>query len=206
MIAPSEMTLLAIPDETKAMNDPDTRQTSPGFDTARLKVRPWRDCVDDAACLENLQAELTTILTPQVLRHLPVPLQITDAADAVAQWITDRNAESDVYTVRAQESDALLGLLILVEFPEPDAGGMRHMIHLGYMFAKSDWGKGYASELIDGLVHWIQVQNRPVQILGGVAKGNPASARVLQKAGFERIAEMSDNETDMFGLQSGITP
>jgi len=206
MIASSDVTLLGIPDKTKAMHDPNARQTSSGFETSRLSVRPWRDDLDNDPRRENLYKELAAILTPDVLRHLPEPLQITDAPDAITRWVADRDAESDVYTVHAQGPDTLLGLLILVEFPEPDAGGTRHTIHLGFLFAENQWGKGYASELIDGLVHWTQNRNHRVQLLGGVAKDNPASARVLQKAGFVRIAEMSDDETDMFGMQSEAAP
>jgi len=172
------------------------------FETPRLRVRHWHANFDDGPRLQALHHDLAGMLTPDVLHHLPPPLQITDAPDAIAKWITDRDTESDVFTIRAQTSETLLGLLILAEFQQPDGPHDIHDIHLGFMFAQSAWGKGYASELIAGLVQWAREQPRPIHLLGGVAKTNPASARVLQKAGFTRVAERSDDETDMFGMLS----
>jgi RimJ/RimL family protein N-acetyltransferase len=184
-----------------AMDETTIRQNSFEFETSRLRVHHWRASLDDGPRLKTLHLELAEMLTPDVLQHLPPPLQITNAPNAIAKWVLARDAESDVFAVREQNSETLLGLLILVEFQEP--GGTLD-IHLGFLFAQTAWGKGYASELITGLVQRANTQSRPIQLLGGVAKTNPASARVLQKAGFERRAELSDDETDMFGMQSGF--
>ena len=169
----------------------------PGFQSERILVQSWTAFLDGRERLKGLIEELEPVLTPNVLRHLPEPLQISEATDAVARWVADREEESDAYVVREKTSSTLLGLLILAEFPEPN--GIT-TIHLGYLFAESAWGNGYATELLLGLVRWMGEQNRQVQFLAGVEKGNAASARVLQKSGFERSPGLSSNETDMFRL------
>ena len=59
------------------------------------------------------------------------------------------------------------------------------------MLAESAWGKGFATELITGLVNWCR-ENAIKSITGGVEHNNPASARVLEKCGFS----VNDNATD----------
>lgn len=165
------------------------------FHTARLQVEAWSDRLNDKAGRQRLADELVTVLTPDVLRHLPAPLQISDTPQAIDHWMTARAAESDVFTVRNLATSDLLGLVILAEFPEPEA---ITTVHLGYLFAAHAWGKGYATELLNGLVQTYLDQGTPVQLLGGVERDNVASARVLQKAGFEKVAALPEGTTDMF--------
>jgi ribosomal-protein-alanine N-acetyltransferase len=49
-----------------------------------------------------------------------------------------------------------------------------------------------------GLVEWQSSLGGPVTLLGGVEKGNAASARVLEKAGFHLAMELSTEGTSMF--------
>lgn len=168
-----------------------------GFKTERMQINTWAECLNDAHQRQKLIAELAAVLTPPVLRHLPEPLQLSDGQQAIDDWISARAAESDVMTIRDQANSDLLGLLILAEFSDPDAVTT---VHLGYLFAETAWGKGCATELLSGLIDWYRARARPVQLLGGVELGNAASARVLQKNGFEKAADLSGATTDMFRL------
>ena len=91
----------------------------------------------------------------------------------------------------------LLGLLILVGFEEPD-GVLT--VRLGYLLAENAWGKGIATELVKGFVHWCEEQDFSIQLLGGVEKENGASTSVLIKAGFEKAADLSTDQTETFRL------
>ncbi|QMU56923.1 MAG: GNAT family N-acetyltransferase [Boseongicola sp.] len=162
-----------------------------GFETDRMRVVPCSG-LDRATVI----GALGEILTPDVLLHLPDPLQLGEGDGATAVWLDARLAESDVYCIQKREGDAVIGVLILASFEEE--AGM--VTHIGYLFGKTAWGHGYASEMMRGLVLWRRALNTGEQLLGGVEAGNPASARVLEKAGFTPVAEMSDAETTMFGL------
>lgn len=161
------------------------------FETDRLFVRSWTPRLADGKLRTALEQSLGQVLTENVLRPLPEPLQLHGA---IATWVDERAAESDVRLVLDKADDALLGLLILAHVnPEetpPD-------VHIGYLFAEHAWGQGYASELVSGLVASAKAKS-PSRLLGGVATSNPASARVLLKAGFERDQALSTAETDMF--------
>lgn len=167
------------------------------FQTNRLHVLHWAECTNNSQCRKKLIAELGHILTPAVLRHLPEPLQISDDPDAIDVWITERAAESDVMAIRDNTTSIILGLLILAEIPKPNAPTA---IHLGYLFAETAWGKGYATELLSGLINWYKDEDRSVNLVGGVETDNIASAKVLLKNGFEKIEELPNASNEMFVL------
>lgn len=94
-----------------------------------------------------------------------------------------------VLTVRTHPNNALAGLLILNRADDDE-----NIIHLGYLLAKTAWGQGLATELVQGLVAHLQQQDSfRGQVRGGVDRHNPASARVLQKADFVALSTPADD-------------
>jgi len=147
------------------------------FTTDRLSIKDWTPHLGDKGRRSSLEASLAGILTPEVLRHLPPPLKLSGAG-SVSAWVEARAQESDVYLIQRTSDESLLGLLILASFD-----GEPPTIHIGYLLAEPAWGQGFASELIKGLVRAVP---RPARLLAGVEADNPASARVLEKAGFRQ--------------------
>ncbi len=136
-----------------------------GYETGRLSVRPVA-----ADLAERCGSELAGILCDEVLA--PLPPALWQDADDPGAWIAARLGESEVLGI--WQGERLVGLLLRVA-PEPGT------VHLGYLFARRVWGQGLASEMISGLVEALE---GPLTLTGGVAADNPASARVLEKAGF----------------------
>ena len=177
------------------MSTSNKSQSADGFSTKRLVVAHWdAELIEEPAKL-RLTDNLDNLLTTRVLEHLPEPLQLQTGSNAVPCWISARQAEADVYTIRCQNSGQLLGLLILAGFSRDVA---QRSIHIGYLFGETSWGQGFATEMLTGLVDWKLKGGQNTPLMGGVGKGNPASARVLQKIGFERSPEHSTDDTDMF--------
>ena len=58
---------------------------------------------------------------------------------------------------------------------------------LGYAFGPSAWGKGYATEISRRLVSYVMHCYDWPQLTAEAYSDNPASARVLEKIGFEEI-------------------
>lgn len=158
-----------------------------GFETKRLSVRHW--CVDlqDPARRLTLEQDLAGILTPKVLSQLPEPMRLSGDDKGVARWIDERAMESEVYSVSDAQIHALLGLMILAE-------GDKQSWHLGYLLSEQAWGRGYATELVLGLTQ-ATPKGAGIAYLAGVDAGNPASSRVLLKAGFVLSPGHSDDET-----------
>ena len=160
--------------------------TIQNFETERLNVCHWGAVLPDPERREELERNLRVLLSPAVLAPLPPSMQL-DRSATPHRWIEDRNAESDVYSVVTKADNKLIGLLILAF---TDA----RTVHLGYLLAEESWGKGYASELVQGLA----VASASHLLVGGVATDNPASARVLIKAGFEMDAKQCTLETVIY--------
>lgn len=170
--------------------------TELAFETERLSVRHWQGMLEDDRARGQLRDVLAGLLTPSVLEHLPPALSLESAPGAIDRWIGARAQESECYTIRRRTDQTILGLLILV----PDDEATKDLnLHIGYLFAQDAWGQGYATELVAGVLQAAQNQT-PICFLGGVAKGNPASARVLQKLGFVLRPELSTDDTDIFSI------
>ena len=57
----------------------------------------------------------------------------------------------------------------------------------GYHLAPEHWGQGYASEALRAILDMIQLLTPVVLVQASVMPDNPASAKVLTKAGFVRV-------------------
>ena len=152
------------------------------FQTDRLSVRHFSDITDRPA----LERDLQTILTPRVLAPLPPDMVVRNGN--IAAWIGARLAECDPFAV---STDQTTGVLLLAQ-PTDTAE-----VHVGYLLGEAHWGKGYATELLQGLVQACR-PFAPLSLIGGVGHDNPGSARVLEKAGFKRDASQSSDDTDVF--------
>ena len=120
------------------------------------------------------------ILTEPVTRTLPAAWHGAYSEERARDWIAERDREGATLLVAEKASANPVGLVILLESPSEDGTELR----LGYLLAEASWGKGVASELVDGLVQWCRAQAEIRSLAGGVAPDNPASKRVLEKNGF----------------------
>ncbi|WP_375691181.1 GNAT family N-acetyltransferase [Pseudooceanicola sp. LIPI14-2-Ac024] len=165
------------------------------FSTPRLRVEELRPRVATPLALDQFALDLAEVLSDEVLAPLPPPL-LRSVQDPAA-WIAARLDEGEVMAILDAATGTLLGLLLLAILPASN-GPM--VIHLGYLLRKSAWHRGYASEVVAALIADLRAAGAPVTLLAGVARDNPASARVLQKAGFDRVPDEVHPDTDMFRL------
>lgn len=169
-----------------------TRSVS-AFTTGRLSVEPWQASLENPTKRAALESALTALLTPAVLDHLPPSFQRVDPINA---WIEARHAESLVCLITDRASGALSGLLILASNAAPPS------LHLGYLLAESAWGQGLATELLQGLAEAMRT-GPDLTLVAGVERSNPASARVLEKAGFVVEPAFSSEDTVVYARRVG---
>ncbi len=60
---------------------------------------------------------------------------------------------------------------------------------LGYVLSPEAWNKGFATEAVEAIVEASFTLTRAVEINAAVHLDNPASGRVLEKAGFAHVGE-----------------
>ncbi len=153
----------------------------------------------------------TRIPTPRLLLRPPRP---SDAPQVFARWSADievlrylgQRPHADVAKTRAQlmwdearwlKRSAWTWLLMedgrddspvgLVTLTSQNPGGPPHHLRLGYVLARSHWGRGLMNEALDAVMDQLWPEEAACWRVDAVCDvDNPASARVLERIGFER--------------------
>jgi RimJ/RimL family protein N-acetyltransferase len=88
------------------------------------------------------------------------------------------NASAFPYVLLRREDAQLIGMVeIRINKFKAD---------LGYVLAKSEWGKGYMPEAVQALTDWALGQNEIYRVWAVCDVENRASARVMEKVGMQR--------------------
>lgn len=151
------------------------------FATDRLVVDDWSRLLtgDSSEALRN--GFVMALLSDAVTRDLPPEWQGRYDMDRAASWFAERQRESTVLLIANRSDHHPVGLLILSESEHKDGTSD---IRVGYVITESDWGKGFATEVVGGLVNWCRDHGAIRSLIGGVGERHGASARVLHKNGF----------------------
>ncbi len=144
------------------------------FITERLTINLY---VND----NNITKDSVTILTPNVVKYLPSTWGLVNTLSDADNWINERVEESSLLTII--NGDTLIGYLFL--YGEEMEKSLIN-VHIGYLFGEEYWGKGFATELLRGFVHWAEKSEFIKMITGGVEKSNVGSIKVLEKCSFRR--------------------
>ena len=152
----------------------------PDLRTERLRIADWRPELDLGDRQNLLVGDLKEILTPAVLAPLPPSFAPSSDDQDLRRWLGDRASEAGVATIRMIEEERVVGLVIVAEVETA-------LWHLGYLLAEETWGQGFATEVLGALTA-VAASTGAVSLLAGVARDNPASVRVLEKAGFAQVA------------------
>jgi RimJ/RimL family protein N-acetyltransferase len=148
-----------------------------------LLVKEWHSISSDEFAEKELAGVIVGILTEPVTRSLPVSWQGVYSVERTREWIKERDNEGTTLIIIEKSRRKAAGLMILFETDDENVmGGIE--IRLGYLLSEQFWGKGLASELIEGFVRWCRSKSEISAIVGGVALDNPVSKRVLVKNGF----------------------
>ncbi len=155
------------------------------FQTERLLVKEWHSLLPSDWQRRDLAHVIAAMLTEPVTRSLPISWQGTYTADRARMWINERDLEGTTLLAINRLSRQAIGLLILFEMQSDQVSSVD--IRIGYLLSESAWGRGIATELVAGFADWCRGQTAISTISAGVVQDNPASAKVLEKSGFERV-------------------
>ena len=159
------------------------------FETERLAVGHWHSMRFESSQHQELADVIVDLLTPAVTRSLPGEWSGDYSVDRAQAWIAERDDEGVTLLALERSSRRPIGLVLLfAESADPDQGRSSADLRLGYLLGENTWGKGFASELVAGLVAWCR-DHEVASLTGGVADGNAASARVLTKNGFRDVTD-----------------
>lgn len=169
------------------------------FETDRLFVAQWHSIEYHEWRERGLATVVAALLTEPVTRLLPPGWQGDYTVERAREWIRERDSEGTTLLVVEKSTKGPIGLMIL--FAEEDRADVE--MRIGYLLSESNWGKGFAIELLGGFVDWCRSQAVIKSIAGGVAPGNVASRRVMEKFGFQLVEadSGSSDEDELYRLE-----
>ena len=141
--------------------------------TRRLSIRPF--------VMEDTDALFSILSDPAVMRFIEPPY----TRSQTAAFITDQlRAEiPQAYALTENETGALVGHVIWQPYDS-------EAYELGWILARQHWGKGYATEMLKGMISYL-FEHGFSEVIAGAFEENPASLRVMAKAGMT-LLERSD--------------
>jgi len=157
--------------------------TTPTLRTERLRLRPV-----DASDADDLFALMSDA---EVLRYWDSAPWADPARATAFVERSHRMAEDDdgvrVVVERAHDG-AFVGWVTFTSW-DPDF----RTAELGYVLARAAWGQGHATEAARALLAWAYDALPLNRVQSEADTRNPASARVLEKLGFEREGTLREN-------------
>jgi [ribosomal protein S5]-alanine N-acetyltransferase len=145
----------------------------------RMYLRPFES--SDAPDLLRLNLENRAFFAPRESRRAEEYYTLDGQLahiEAGQKMLADRSGTS--FGAFLRETDELIGLLALFGVIR---GGFQEA-RIGYMFAEQHSGKGYATEAVELVLPYAFETLGLHRLETGVQLDNPASMRVLNKAGF----------------------
>ncbi|HEX4934345.1 MAG TPA: GNAT family N-acetyltransferase [Gemmatimonadaceae bacterium] len=139
---------------------------------ARCAIRSWRP--DDAPRLARIANDRS--IWVMVRDRFPHPYSLADADAHIARSLEQDPPRNLAITV----DDVVIGAIGCI--PGEDINRVR--AEVGYWLGADARGKGYATEALRGFVQWLWDTTEFQHLTAAVFTDNPASARVLEKAGF----------------------
>ena len=139
---------------------------------SRCTLRPWR--AGDEASLERHANNRS--VSRNLRDRFPYPYTAADAKEWVA-LVSPRLPVRDFAIV--VDGAAVGGISV-----EPKAAERRHSAEIGYWLGEPFWGRGIATEALRAVSDYAFATFDIWRLEAGVFDWNPASARVLEKAGY----------------------
>lgn len=148
--------------------------SQPTLASSRLFLRPF--CMADAVDVRRLAGDERVARTTLAL---PFPYPEGAAEEWIAKHPGQYEARSEItFAITLLENEVLVGAITLMAVSKKHSRA-----ELGYWIGTEYWSKGYCTEAVIQVVRFAQEQMELSRITGQCLARNPASARVMTKAG-----------------------
>lgn len=148
-------------------------------ETRRLTLRTpaMADCARIAALADDAQVARMTL-------RMPHPFGLGDAEAFVVGVVGQDPARAVTFLI-AHENLGPVGVIGLFRDGDPAP-------ETGYWIGRAYWGRGFATEALDAALVWASGRWKRRALVAGHFTDNPASGRVLEKAGFLYTGEVRE--------------
>jgi RimJ/RimL family protein N-acetyltransferase len=173
------------------------------LETGRLVLRRWRD-----GDLDLWLEHLNTAEVKALLCGVQAPEAVAERFAKMEQsWARDGFS---FLAVDLRENGLFLGTAGIGRITnEGVPAGLRDAIQIGWQLRADCWGQGYATEAARAVLAWAFGSLELRVIYGQTSESNPASWRIMEKLGMERLPALDydapdyppeDNPTKLYGL------
>ena len=152
-------------------------ETSPVVETRRLTLR-----APSPADAGRIAALANDIDIARMTKRMPHPFRMKDAEDFVLQVAAQDPRRANTFVIE-HEDQGPVGVIGVYE-------GDDHVPETGYWIGREFWGRGFATEALEGALVWAGKRWKRRALVAGHFSDNPASGRVLEKAGFLYTGEV----------------
>lgn len=117
--------------------------------------------------------------------------------DILASWIKEYDDNYYNWAVECLDTHELIGNISVISLSEPHQNA-----EIGYFYGSKYWNRGYATEALKAVIKYLLEECGLHLVEAKHYSTNPASGRVMQKAGMIQEAVLKDRryhaETDSF--------
>lgn len=164
------------PESLEVLCAASARHVVPVIETARLRLRPVTP--GDAGELERMNS---TFEVAKQTTSIPHPYPPGEGEAVVRRWVTMHLAGEAVgWIITRREDGRVMGAIGLRREKKVNNA------EIGYTIDPGCWGQGYATEAARAVTDHAFAGLGVVKVFAGWYADNPASGRVLEKAGFVR--------------------
>lgn len=163
-----------------------TIDPSPTIETPRLALRT--PCLNDAGRVVDLANDFDIA---RMTTGLPYPYSQVDAETYLSHVEALDYAREATFAIETA-NDGLVGLIGL--YPRGPLGP-----EIGYWVGRPFWGRGIATEAARAVLTWAKTTWGKRAVVSGHFADNPASGRVLEKAGFLYTGEIQPRHSTARG-------
>lgn len=162
--------------------------TAPVLATERLRLRPFR--------LSDLEPVAAMLGDAEVVRYLgAVPFGREESwrrmLCAPGMWAL---LGYGYWAVERREDGAFVGQIGFGDFKREMSPSIEGLPEMGWIFAPSAHGRGYASEAAAAALAWADGALPAAETVAIIEPGNAASVRVAEKAGFATCEQATYRE------------
>jgi RimJ/RimL family protein N-acetyltransferase len=146
-------------------------ESSPVIETRRLTLRAPRP--QDVSRIARMANDIDIA---RMTKRMPHPFTTGHAEDFVLAVASQDPSRANTFLIE-HEDHGPVGVIGMFEDADP-------VPEAGYWIGRDFWGRGYATEALQGAMVWASRNWKRRALLAGHFADNPASGRVLEKAGF----------------------
>eukprot|EP01030_Chromulinospumella_sphaerica_P010191 gene10191-9997_t len=152
-------------------------EQTPRIETRRLTLRA--PAPGDETRLAALMADYDIA---RMTSRVPHPYDLSDAVEFITRAQAKDPRTDHNFLLEHDEEGVIGGLGFFTPPGEP--------LEVGYWVGRNWWGRGFASEALQGALAWAKHEWKKRFVVAGHFSDNPASGTVLCKAGFLYTGEI----------------